>query len=120
MRVAAMFVSTCYLSHPVHIYVSAQETLLLLTLPRHVHRQPAASQPARLRIELNLTKNIVQVHHCTIEIRTITTTTTAWKKRSPHYFLGMRSYETLTELFKFVDYSIRHVRPKSTSSRRLN
>jgi len=120
MRVAAMFVSTCYLSHPVHIYVSAQETLLLLTLPRHV--QPAgqsASQPARLRNELNLTKNIVQVHHCTIEIRTITTTKAAWKKRSPHYFLGMRSYQTLTELFKFVVYSIRHVIPKSTSSWRL-
>ena len=45
MRVAAMFVSTCYLSHPVHIYVSAQETLLLLTLPRHVHGQPA-NRPA--------------------------------------------------------------------------
>ena len=87
MRVAAMFVSTCYLSHPVHIYVSAQETLLLLTLtlPTHVHGQPAGrpggrpfSQPARLRTELNLMKNIVKVHHCTIEIRTITTTTTAW------------------------------------------
>jgi hypothetical protein len=127
MRVAAMFVSTCYLSHPVHIYVSAQETLLLLTLPRHIHGQPdrrpagrPSSQLAKLRTELNLTKNIVQVHHCTIEIRTITTTTTAWKKRSPHYLLSMRSYQTLTELFKFVVYSIRHVRPKSTSSQRLN
>jgi hypothetical protein len=80
MRVAAMFVSTCYLSHPVHADVLAQGAILLLTrtLSRHVHQQPGgrtASHPD-LVLNLNLTKNNIHVHHCTIEIRTITTTTT--------------------------------------------
>jgi hypothetical protein len=57
MRVAAMFVSTCHLSHPVHADVLAQGTLLLLTLtlPRHVHEQPGGRTVSHPDLVLNLT-----------------------------------------------------------------